>query len=53
MNALSVSVSLSVKKNQCRKTSHTQSRSHTDFAPLIEGRCSYFGFPVIKKRIRE
>ncbi len=33
MNALSVSVSLSVKKNQCRKTSHTQSRSHTDFAP--------------------
>jgi hypothetical protein len=33
MNALSLSLSLSVKKNQCRKISHTQSRSHTDFAP--------------------
>ena len=33
MNALSVSVSLRAKKNQCRKTSHTQSHTHTDFAP--------------------
>jgi len=41
MNALRVSVSLSVKKNQCRKTSHTQSHSHSDFAPPIDERCSY------------
>jgi hypothetical protein len=41
MNALRVSLSLRAKKNQCRKTSHTQSRSHTDFAPLFDERCNY------------
>jgi hypothetical protein len=41
MNALSLSLSLRAKKNQCRKTSHTQSRSHTDFARLIDERCNY------------
>jgi hypothetical protein len=34
-------LSLRAKKNQCRKISHTQSRSHTDFAPLTYERCSY------------
>ena len=38
---ISVSLSLRAKKNQCRKTSHTQSRSHTDFAPLTDERCNY------------
>ena len=35
------------KKNQCRRFSHTQ--SHTDFAPLIEERCSYLPIVAIKK----
>jgi hypothetical protein len=39
MNALIVS--LRVKKNQCRRISHTQSHSHTDFAPLTDERCNY------------
>jgi hypothetical protein len=53
MNALRVSLSVRAKKNQCRRISHTQSHSHTDFAPLSDERSNYFGFPIIKKRIQE
>ena len=49
MNALRVSLSLRAKENQCRNISHTHSPSHTDFAPLIDERCSYFSLEKIKK----
>jgi len=38
-----------VKKNQCRRISHTQSHNQTDFAPLIDERCSYLSIVAIKK----
>jgi hypothetical protein len=41
MNALRVSLSLRAKENQCRNISHTQSHSHSDFAPLFDERCNY------------
>jgi hypothetical protein len=49
MNALRVSLSLRAKENQCRNISHTQSHSHSDFAPLTDERCSYFSLEKIKK----